>query len=303
MISWLLIIILAYFFFSLSFLGDKLILSGLPKPGFYTFYVGALGIFVIFLIPFVRFNFPDVSSITWIILEAIVYLIGLYAMFVAISKFEVSKVMTTIGATQPVFILLLTWLFWGFQVISKIEILAFILLLTGSIVISFEKAGNKNKGYLKITILSSLMFSLDYVFSKFVFLGQPFWQGLIWMRIFSFLFVLFFLFSKNLRKEIFVKKRNLAFDKKIGTIFVCSQTCGGIANGLQSFAIFLVPIAFLPIINSLKGTQYVFLFLMTLFFSLFFPKILKEEMSKKNIIKKAVSILLITAGLAIIVLY
>ena len=113
MISWLLIIILAYFFFSLSNLGDKFILSGPPKPTSYTFYVGLASLSVIVLIPFIGFGFPSVKIFFWIIAEAIVYVLGLYTMFSAVEKFDVSRVITTIGATQPIFIFALTWIFWG----------------------------------------------------------------------------------------------------------------------------------------------------------------------------------------------
>ena len=180
-----------------------------------------------------------------------------------------------------------------------IDILAFILLFVGSVVISIEKNIKITGNYLKITIFSSAMFSLDYIFSKFVFLNQPFIQGIIWIRLFIFLFVLILLFKKDSRKEIFSKK--MILNKKTQTFFLCAQVCGGAAIFLQSFAISLVPIAFLAIANSLRGIQYVFLFLITLFISLFFPKILKEELSEKIILQKIISIIIIAIGLAILV--
>ena len=47
------------------------------------------------------------------------------------------------------------------------------------------------------------MFSLDYIFSKFVFLDLQFVQGFLWMRIFIFLFAMLLLLSPKNRKEIF----------------------------------------------------------------------------------------------------
>ena len=301
MISWLLllIIILAYFFFSLSYLGDKLILSGPPKPNSYTFYVGIISIFAIVFIPFIKFGLPPEKIFFWIIAEAVVYVLGLWTMFLALEKFDVSKVMTTIGAVQPIFIFALTWIIWGPQNITSAYIIAFILLLLGSAIISFEGSSKMTGDYLKITIISALFFSLDYVFSKMVFLSQPFLQGFIWMRIFVALFALLFLISKNNRKEIF-KKQNIT-DKKTWAVFIGTHSSGGIANILQGYAISLAPIAFLPIVNSSRGIQYVFLFLITLFLSVFFPKVLKEKISKKILIQKIIAIVLIVAGLALLV--
>jgi drug/metabolite transporter (DMT)-like permease len=300
MISWLFVIILAYFFFSLASLADKLILNRKQDPVVYTFYVGFFNIFVALFIPFINFALPDAKTFLWIIAEAGVYLSGLYLMYIAINKFDVSKVVTTIGATQPILIFIFTWIFFGTQIISSKIIFAFAILLIGSILISGEKNIKLSSDYLKITLLASLMFSLDYIFSKLVFSNMTFWQGFIWMRIFIFLFSLLFLISIKNRKIIFTKK--VIADKKVGVIFGLNQMFGGGANILQSFAIFLAPAVFLPIINSLRGIQYVFLFLLTLFFSIFLPKILKEEMSKPVIIRKTISIILIAVGLALLVL-
>lgn len=297
--TWLFVIILAYLFFSLSYLGDKLILSGPPKPNSYTFYVGLISITAILFIPFVSFGFPPSRIWPFIMIEAAVYILGLYTMFSALENFEVSKVMTTIGATQPIFIFVLSWLFWGPQIISPANFLAFLLLFVGSIIISFEKGSKQTGNYIKITLIASLLFSFDYIFSKAVYSAMGFLPGFIWMRIFVFLFALLFLFGESTRKEIF-KKQNI-LNPKTSALFVVSHSCGGIANILQGFAISLAPVAFLPIVNSLRGVQYVFLFLITLFLSALFPKILKENLSAQILAQKIISIILIGLGLAILV--
>ena len=111
--------------------------------------------------------------------------------------------------------------------------MAFILLFMGSVIISVEKTPKLTGDYLKITIFSSVMFSLDYIFAKLVFLNQPFLQGIIWVGIFIFLFVLVFLFTKKSRKEIFAKR--IISNKKTQVFFLCAQMSGGLGNFLQSF--------------------------------------------------------------------
>ncbi len=314
MIAGILIIIVSYLFFSLAFFGDKLVLSGshleaVIKPGhpktsanpkLYTFYIGILNALVIFLIPFTKLHFTA-AEILLSVLTALTTLLGLYTMFIALEKFEVSRVMPTIGAVQPILILVLTWIFWGFQVISVLNFLAFMLLLFGSIIISVEKKLAITINYLLLTMVSALMFSLVYIFSKMVFLRLPFLPGVVLIGLGTFFFTLVFLFDKGLRSQIFSKK--MALDKKTGIIFLFTQSAGGIANILQSLAISLVPISYLAIINSLRGIQYVFLFIITLFFSTFYPKILQEDISQKIIIQKTIAIVVIVFGLAILVLY
>lgn len=299
MAPWLLIIILAYLFFALSSLGDKIVLSGPPNPKSYTFYVGLLNILIVFVIPFTGLQNPGIAMLCWIIFDAIVFLLGLYSGFFAVDNFEVSKVTTTIGATQPIFIFFISWFFWGYQQLTLANFAAFFLLFAGSFIISFEKKPELTGRYLKITIFSSLMYSLDYVLAKFIFANFSFIQGLIWRSIFIFLIVLFMLLKKENRKQIFKKK--IRENKKLGKLFIATQTCGGIANLFQSFGIYLTPIAFLPIINSLRGMQYVFLFAITLVISFFFPKILKENISKKIILRKIFAIILIIWGLVMLI--
>lgn len=299
MLSWLLVIIVAYFFFALSSLGDKLILAGPPKPNSYIFFVGISNIALIALLPFTKFSVPSLLTFFWIVSEAFVFTAALYLMYSAIEKFEISKVAATIGATQPVFIFLIGWLLWKQAALTGTNLLAFGLLLLGNIIISMGKSKKQSWEYLKLTLFASLLFSFDYIFTKIVFLSQPFLMGFIWMRFFAFLLGLLLLLSKRNRKDIFAKKNFL--NKKMGSIFAFSWASGGAANLLQAFAISLAPVAFLPILNSLRGVQYIFLFIMILALSIFVPKILKEEISKKIIFKKTATIFIIAAGLALLV--
>jgi drug/metabolite transporter (DMT)-like permease len=300
---WFIATCLAYFFYSLSSLGDKIILAGPAKPKEYTFTVGMSSILAVLIIPFAsllgfEFGMPQGIQWLWIGLDAIVYILGLYCMFSALDRFEVSRVMPTIGATQPIFIFILTCCFWGMQVFRINEIIAFALLLIGSLVISVEKGFKLNKDSLWISFITSILFSLDYVFSKMVFLDLGFWNGFIWIRMASFLLVVLLLLNKDFRQGCFDNKRGGVGRENI-TVFAFTQAAGGTATVLQSWAISLAPVAYLAIINSMRGVQYVFLFIMTAFITYFIPKVLKEEISQKIIWQKIIAILIISAGLVV----
>lgn len=298
MFSWLIIIIISYLFFSLSSFADKLVLTGPPDQKSYAFYVGILGILIVFLIPFTGLTFPALNVLAWIILDALVYILAIFAMFFALEKFNVSRVVPAIGALQPVFIFILTWLIFGSQIPSGAHLVAFLLLLCGGFVMSFSKTFVINKEYLKLVIFSSVMFSGDYVFSKIIFLNLPFLQGLIWIKIFCFIFALTLLIDKKLRSQIFSKGE--MFNKKTEALVLFAQSTGVTAGFLQSFAIAMVPVAYLATMNALRGIQYAFLFAITLLFSLIFPKILKEDLSKTVLAQKFISIILIFIGLAML---
>jgi len=86
MILGILIVILSYLFFSFSFFSDKLVLSGPPHPRLYTFYVNMLSGMVVFLLPFIGFHLPPLSSVLWIVLDGVVYVVGMYILFLILAK-------------------------------------------------------------------------------------------------------------------------------------------------------------------------------------------------------------------------
>lgn len=297
---WIIAIISSYFCFALASIGDKIILSGPSKPKSYTFFVGLLGIIVVFLIPFMGLVVPHGIIWLWIILSSFFYIIGLYSMFIALENFDVSKIIPTIGALQPIFIIFFSFLLWEGEIMNGNQIVAFVVLLLGGVLISIEKEYKLTQKSLQISLLAAIFFSLQIVFSKLVFLEISFWDGFIWMKIFSFLFVMGFLLKKAFRKDIF--KIDGALNKKTGIIFLNAQICGGIANILESWAVFLVPLAYLGIMNAMKGIQYVFIFIFAMVLSYFFPKLLKETSSKRIVIQKIIAIILILVGLRVLFL-
>lgn len=295
---WLIVIIVSYLFFALSSLGDKIVLAKSPKPENYVFFVGLFSIVAIFLLPF-GVKMPSLIAGLLILINGLVYIFSLYALFSALERFDVSKVVPTVGATQPIFVLLLTYLFCGPQELGSIELVAYFLLFIGSIVISVEKNEKVTGDFVSLSFLASFLFSLNFILSKFVFveLANDFVSGMFWMSMAACAIVVVGLVFKGFRKAVFEGEK---VETQTGILFVVTQIAGGIANVTQSYAVNIVPFGMLAIMNSIKGVQYVFLFLITLLLSTYFPKILKENFSKRAIIQKIASIILIVAGLAIL---
>ncbi len=298
---WLIIIILAYFFLAISTLGDEYLLNGPPNPKNYSFYVGILGLLVLFLIPFVGFSIPSLFQIILSLLAGSFLILASFCYYTALEHFEVSKVAPAIGGFLPLFTFGFVFFVSGEkQVLNFGEIIAFILLILGSIFITFEKKKSISLKSLKITALAAFLFAITFVLTKYVYMNQPFWTGFIWMRIGGFLTALFFLFGKEVRDEIF--RRKPTFQKKTGAIFLGNQVVGSVAFLLQNWAIAIVPLSFLPFINALEGTKYIFVLIFSILISIKFPQILKEETSKKILFQKIFAILLIIGGLVLVAL-
>jgi len=297
---WILAITSAYLCFALASLGDRIVLSGPSRPRSYTFFVGILSAAVILLIPFIGINVPQGIMWLWIILAALFNILGIYSMFTALDDFDVSKIVPTVGALQPIFVVVFSLLIWGGDAMKGSQVFAFAILLLGSVLISIEKNYRVTRRSLKLSFFAALFFSLEMIFAKTAYLDIAFWDGFIWMKIFGFVFVMGFLFNKTFRSDVFKIDQRLS--KKNSIIFFLAQGFGGLANVLQGWAISLVPLAYLGIMNAMKGLQYVFLFIFALIVSATLPKLLNEKISKAIVIQRIVAIILIALGLGVLFL-
>ncbi|KPJ73403.1 hypothetical protein AMJ48_01455 [Parcubacteria bacterium DG_74_1] len=296
--SWLLVAIFAYFCSAIVALFDRYLLTGpIPLPKVYAFYVGILGILILFLIPFVNFLIPELWQIFLSFLAGALFIFSLLWFLKALQKFEASRVVPAIGGLTPLFVFGLTTLI-GEEVFTFKTGSAFILLVFGSFFISFEGEKKITLESLQISAIAAFLFSLAFFSVKFVYFYLPFWSGFIWTRIGGFILALFFLFSKDVKEEIFKKKKT--FKKKTAGIFLLGQSFGAGSVILQNWAIALAPLGVLAFINALEGTKYIFILILAILISWKFPQILKEEFSKKVLIQKIIAISLIGVGLALL---
>ena len=307
---WLIVAISAYLILAVVYLVDKYLLVGpIPNPKVYAFYVGILGLFVLLLIPFVGFSLPGIFQIFLSLASGASFVYGLYWFFRGLRLFEPSRIVPAVGGIIPFFSFLLIFIFSrGQETFSSWELLAFVLLILGSVLITYEKSKAVSRKSFRISLVAAFFVALHFVSAKYVYLGQPFWSGFIWIRIGGFLMAIFFLlFTREIRQEIFTRlnfsSKNFGGSKKTAAIFLSNQAAGAGANILQNWGIALAPLVIhVAFINALQGIQYVFLLIFTILLSLKFPRILKEEISKEVIFQKVVAILLVGAGLALLAL-
>lgn len=299
---WLVVTILAYFFLAVAAFGDKFLLTGhISSPKVYSFYVGILSIFVVVLIPF-GFFFPSVLQVLLAFLCGAIFLLGLYIYYSLVKEFEISRIAPAVGGLVPVLTFLFVYIFLkGTINISLREAFSFLLLISGSVLITSEKLKNIFGKTFIFSLGAAFYFSLYFVLSKIVYTNISFINGFIWIRLGGVLAALFFLFSKEVRAQISFKPQQGGNIKTMG-LFIGNQAGGSIGSVLQSWAVALAPLVFVAFINALQGIQYAFLFLFTLLFSVKFPNIFKEEISKKIVIQKTISILIIGVGLLLLVL-
>jgi len=301
--SWILITIIAYLLFSITFLIDKYILVGSAiDPGVYTFYVALLGLAVFLFIPFVGFYLPDSGHLFFALLSGMTFIPALFLFNTLLSRFEPSRVVPAVGGILPIFILIFGFIISPDQISPSFQqLVSLILLIMGSILINY-KAHPESKTDLqmwKMIIISSALFALASLSSKYAFNDQKFLVILIWMRVGAFLMSLFFWLDKDTRKKISDSAKT-ALPQKAKGLFAFNQLMGATSNILLNWAVSIVPIGLVAIVNAMQGIENAFLFLFSVMLSKKLPAIFQEDLSFKTILQKVLAILLIGSGLIIL---
>lgn len=309
--SWLIPTLISYFLLAIVFLVDTYLLATAAlHPKVYIFYLGIFGllIFLLLPLPFVDFFIPPLPYLLEGIGAGVAFFFGVFWLFQGLKIFEPSRIIPAIGALVPLFTFALVFsISLGKEGFSQPQFLAFFLLVGGSVLITLEKRKGVTLQSLNIAALGAFFFSLSFVMVKYVYLASSFWTGYMLMRIGGFLVALWLFFqSREVREELFHTKssRELPFRKRPQVILIAlmNQGTAALANILQNYAVFLAPTALLAFINALQGVQYVFLFLLTTLLSLWFPHIIRENISRSILFQKSIAIFLIGAGLAVLAL-
>jgi len=299
---WILIAVVSYLILALANLIDKFLLTGpIQNAKTFTFYIGMLGGFIFLLIPFGFLEFPALPFILLGLGAGVARNLGLIGLFSGLRKFEASRIIPAIGGLVPIFMAVLTVLVFGEKdLFTPGNLIAFSLLVTGTIIVSIERHAMVTLKSLQYSLFAAFFFASFFVFSKVVYEEQEFISALIWLLMGGFIFSFVFLAFKEVRKEVFSHKK--AMSRNMTMLFLGNQAMAGGAVILQNLAIALAPIGLLAFVGALAGVQYIFLFLLAVFLSATFPKFLKEKVTRKVLAQKIVSIVFVGAGLLLLAL-
>ncbi len=287
--------LVAYLCFALAAIGDKVILSRhINHPVAYAFYIGIFSPIALLLAP-LGLHWLPWQTLLLALLGGMCFVYALIFFYRAINQSNPSRVSTMIGGLEPIFILILAYLL-AHERLNSSQFIAYALLLSGSVLISFEKvAGKWTARALLNAVIAAFLFGLSFALLKYTYNHTNFISGLIWTKIGLFLGAASFLLHPSTRKVILSPHWN---DLKRGKfVFLGNFALGSVGTLLQNYAISLGSVS---LISSLQGVQFVFLLILGLIFTKHFPKLLKEETSGKIIAQKVLAIILIALGLFLV---
>jgi uncharacterized membrane protein len=143
------------------------------------------------------------------------------------------------------------------------------------------------------SVVAAFFFAAYYVLIKYVYTTQPFIGGFVFSRVGSFVGALLILTIPEWRRLI-KKQRKHAREPKNLSFFLAVRFIAALGFIFLNLAISMGNVA---LINSLQGTQYIFLMIMVFFLSTRYPKILKEQFRGGVWVQKVLGAALITVGL------
>lgn len=296
--SWFFISLTGTALFAVGNFIDKILISRYFKGG----GVGALAIYSafigIFILPFpfifnTDFFSPGLVAILIMIASGIIYLLGIIPYLYALTSDDTSTVVP-IFQTIPIFSYVLGYFFLK-ENISFIQFVGMLLIILGSIFISFDMSGVrivfKAKGIFLMLVSSACIAISGFLF-KFIgtdhgFLITSFWTYAGYTLLGIFLFII----SKNYRSQ-FVHTLKANSVKIIG-INILNEVIGIGGKMLQNLATLLAPLALAVAVN---GFQPIFVLFYGLMFTIFFPHIINEKMTKRHLVFKSLSIVVIIVG-------
>mgnify|MGYP000907637488 CR=1 FL=1 len=323
---YIIVAIVSYLLNAGVYVADKFLLSKQVHSSIvYAFYVGIWSIcnfILLFFDPFI----PDWDQLVYDLSAGLLFLFTLLFWYKALHQSEATRVVPIVGALTPVFSFIFSAIFLNAH-LSLQEIVAFVLLISGGILISIKQtrfymarevkervktiSGNifgqfqanlrPTSRLLLNSTISAACFAAYYVFIKFIYSNteQPFIGAFVWSRLGSFLGVLVILIVPTWRKLIKDSESSGHRTPRQLVFFLAVRLAAAAAFILLNWAVALGNVS---LINALQGTQYVFLLIIVILLARKFPHVIKEEIGKGVMLQKLIGVVLVTMGLYLLVI-
>jgi drug/metabolite transporter (DMT)-like permease len=289
--------LLAYFLNGVSVVVDKVLLSkDIPDPLVYIFYFCLVGFLAIFFIPLT--HVPSVQVFLLASTYTLLWLGGAFCMFKALRIGLVERVIPVIGTLIPIFLLANAVLQ---NQITYNQIWAVVFLILGIISVTLPNwKGGIKKEEIFFVFISSLLFAISYIVLRQAYQLDNFSTVFVWSRFVLIPIAIILLLFPRFRRKIITNNHHspkLAMTSKVGMLFVFGQVAGGLGELLLTYSVNLANPA---LVNSLQGSEYVFLFIMSILLAKKYPQAFKEKLSKLALSGKIFGIIFIALGLYIL---
>lgn len=294
---WVFLAISANLIWAFVAIGDKYIISKKMKdPYVYMVWFAMTGALMSsLLLFFIDFSFPSFSVFLWLALSGVLYFYGGLPYIRALQIEEPTRINIWWNLI-PVHSLIVGWLFFQ-ESFNLHQLIAFIFLVTGAFVASIHSKRRKFK--LLKALLLMIVASLAYAFYAVVFhhavKSVSFLSAFVLIQFLMFGFSLTLFVSRGFRKSF--RKELKRLDQNLTGLVFGMSFLDNFGMLLNQWALVFGTAA---LVFAFEGSQTLFVFVIATLLSVFSPKIIKEELDKKNILLKVVALVLIIVGVLVL---
>lgn len=263
-----------------------------------TLVAGGMMMLIYAIICGFRIEVFDVRSLLVLAGSAILYAITLSIYFCALKRDDTTIIVIMFNLI-PVFSLLLSPLILRDQEVRPLQLLGCLIVLAAAMIVTFESDKKRFSKSKLVTFIMmafvSLGYSMWFILTRFVTQDHNFEQTTFWLNAMIFLVgIIAFLLLRKYRKSflVLVKKNGLL----IFWLNITNELCNSFGMVLMTFAGTMVPVALVSFCS--QGIQPFMSLLIGAMLTVFFPKIEKENIKRKEIIRRVITVLVCAVGLA-----
>jgi len=295
--DWVTLALLASLMWAVSNLIDKYVLEKWLKNPLLSldviFFVEIAAVAIVYF----SHGLPPISAMNLmlVVIAGALGMMGAVFYFMALNIEEVSRIVPLFNIS-PLFILVLAAVFLG-EVFTTGKYLGIALLIMGSVMITLRKVESKRRfhwGKPTWLMLACLITgSVTRVITKYLLRYADFWSIFGYLRLSSALVLIPFFFMTRKQLAATAKRHG----RRVIGLIALSEVFAVVALCLFTIAISLGPVT---LVNSLGALQPLFVLVIMVMFSNFFPHILKEEVDRHTIALKLIAIVLMIIGTVLV---
>jgi drug/metabolite transporter (DMT)-like permease len=289
--SGLLIALIAHSLIGISLVWDKVLLKRPETKNLvsYVFWLGAISIFGLALIPF-GFQMPRAPVALLGFFTGALHLVAVYFYYDALKRGEASESLAAIGGFSPVATAILG-LFLLQQPFAGGQVLAFALLTGGGFLMFLSEKMEFGKMIVSVA-LSSLLFGMVNVFQRIVFRETNFVSGYVFFTLGTCAAALLLLVPRPWRRQIF--RHSERANPRSRFWYFVNRFIDGVGSFLTFYAISLTHPA---IVDAISGVRFAIIFVAALLLTKFRPAWLREDFTGRTLVIKTAATLMIIAGM------
>ena len=289
----ILIAVIAHGLVGVSLVWDKILLrrKGMQDLASYVFWLGAISIFGLLLIPF-GFHMPSVEAAGIAFTAGVCDLVASWFYYAALKAGEASEELAAMGGFTPVATVLLSIPLLGLHLHGGL--IGFVVMTLGGFVMFFAEKLPLSK-MLPRVIAAAVFFGLTGVLQKMAFNQTSFVGGYVFFCLGTFGGAVLLLARPLWRRQIFKGQKQAAPRSKAG--YMLNRFVAGVGSFLVVYAVSRTAPS---LVEAISGVRYVVIFIGAYLITKLRPKWFREDFTRRALVVKVLGTALVVVGLILV---